>query len=112
VILREQSPLLVILLIPYSRTDALNHLLKISTMKPNLIMEITFPAFMATLPDSEEEAQKKPYHVTLEALAKLSIERAVFEVLLTRLLNKLDIVIQSEYNSPELGIRNLLIFHR
>ncbi|KAF8435281.1 RNAPII transcription regulator C-terminal-domain-containing protein [Terfezia claveryi] len=74
---------------------ALQHLLQISTMKPSLIMEITFPALMATLPDSEEEARGKPYLVTLEALAKLSIERAVFEVLLTRLFNKLDIVIHN-----------------
>lgn len=66
-------------------------------MKPSLIMDITFPALMATLPDSEEEAQGKLYLMTLEALAKLSGERAVFEVLLTRLFNKLDIVIHSAY---------------
>lgn len=65
-------------------------------MKSNLIMEITFPALMATLPDSEEEAEGKPYVLTLEALAKLSTERATFDVLLTRLFNKLNVVIQSK----------------
>lgn len=64
-------------------------------MKPNFIMDITFPALMATLPDSELEAREKPYLITLEALAKLSTKRSVFEVLVTRLFNKLDIVIQS-----------------
>lgn len=65
-------------------------------MKPNLIMEITFPALMATLPDTEAEAQERPSYIgTLEALAKLSTQRAIFEVLLTRLFNKLDIVLQS-----------------
>ena len=78
-----------------NRYEALRHLLQISTMKPNLIMEITFPALMATLPDTEAEAQGKPYVVTLEALAQLSTQRAIFEVLLTRLFNKLDIVLQS-----------------
>jgi len=85
------------LLTATNREIALQHLLQISTMKPSLIMEITFPALMATLPDSEEEAQGKPYLVTLEAFAKLSSERAVFEVLLTRLFNKLDVVIYSAY---------------
>ncbi|KAF8476066.1 RNAPII transcription regulator C-terminal-domain-containing protein [Kalaharituber pfeilii] len=76
------------------KEEALQGLLKISRMKPNLIMEITFPALMATLPDTEEEAIMRPYMLTLEALAKLSTERSVFEVLLTRLFNKLDVVIQ------------------
>ncbi|KAI5804937.1 RNAPII transcription regulator C-terminal-domain-containing protein [Geopyxis carbonaria] len=74
------------------RDEALQILRDISTYRSSLIMSITFPAFMAQLPDSEEE--KKPYTGTLEALAKLSFERPVFEVLLTRLLNKLDVVLQ------------------
>lgn len=77
------------------RKEALQNLKDISTFKSSLIMQITFPAFMAQLPDSDEEANK-PYIGTLEALAKLSFERPVFEVLLTRLLNKLEVVLHSE----------------
>ena len=80
------------------RDEALQNLKDISTFKSSLIMQITFPAFMAQLPDSEEEskAENKPYLGTLEALAKLSFERPVFEVLLTRLLNKLEVVLRSK----------------
>lgn len=74
------------------RNEALTILRDISTYRSSLIMQITFPAFMAKLPDSESEG---PYKGTLEALAKLSLERPVFEVLLTRLLNKLDVVLRS-----------------
>ncbi|KAI5846119.1 RNAPII transcription regulator C-terminal-domain-containing protein [Tricharina praecox] len=79
------------------RDEALQNLRTISKFKSALIMQITFPAFMARLPDSEEESREdnKPYVGTLEALAKLSFERPVFEVLLTRLLNKLEIVLHS-----------------
>ncbi|KAI5816584.1 RNAPII transcription regulator C-terminal-domain-containing protein, partial [Pyronema omphalodes] len=79
------------------KDEALQNLREISKFKSNLIMQITFPAFMARLPDSEEESktENKPYLDTLEALAKLSFERPVFEVLLTRLLNKLEVVLNS-----------------
>lgn len=77
------------------RELALEGLRDISKLKPNLIMDITFPAFMAQLPDSEEATDpSKHYITTLEALAKLSLERSVFQVLLTRLLNKLDVILQ------------------
>ncbi|RPA91136.1 ARM repeat-containing protein [Choiromyces venosus 120613-1] len=76
---------------------ALQGLKDISKIKPNLIMDITFPAFMAQLPDSENEVNpSKPYTATLEALAKLSLGRSVFQVLLTRLLNKLDVVLRGK----------------
>ncbi|KAF8250485.1 ARM repeat-containing protein [Wilcoxina mikolae CBS 423.85] len=79
------------------RDEALQNLRDIAKFKSNLIMQITFPAFMAQLPDSEEESKEenKPYIGTLEALAKLSFDRPVFEVLLTRLLNKLEVVLYS-----------------
>lgn len=79
------------------RDEALRILREISTYRGKLIMDITFPAFMARLPDSEEHMDEhKHYRATLEALAKLSSERPLFEVMLTRLLNKLDVILQGK----------------
>lgn len=78
------------------REEALQSLRDIARLKPNLIIGITFPEFMAQLPDNEAEGSKMPYTVTLEALAKLSLERALFEVLLTRLLNKLEVILHGK----------------
>ncbi|KAK6342855.1 hypothetical protein TWF718_008237 [Orbilia javanica] len=76
------------------RDTALESLLVLSRLKPSLIMEITFPAFMAKLPDREEH--EKSYDMTLSALAQLSVERPVFQVLLTRIFNKLNIVLNNK----------------
>lgn len=78
------------------REEALQSLRDIARLKPNLIISITFPEFMAQLPDNESEDSKMPYTVTLAALAKLSLDRALFEVLLTRLLNKLGVILHGE----------------
>lgn len=83
------------------REEALQSLRDISKLKPNLIISITFPEFMAQLPDDETEGSKIPYTFTLEALAKLSLERALFEVLLTRLLNKLEVILHGK-TQPEI----------
>jgi DNA repair/transcription protein MET18/MMS19 len=74
------------------REEAVQALLEISKIKSNLIMDITLPAFMAKLPDSDTEGAIN-YIGTLEGLAKLGVEREIFEVLMRRLLNKLDIVL-------------------
>jgi len=62
-------------------------------------MDITFPAFMKELPDEDPETgdneKQTTYKDTLYALAQLSIQRSVFEVLLTRLLNKLTVVLKN-----------------
>ncbi|KAF3938488.1 hypothetical protein ABW19_dt0205283 [Dactylella cylindrospora] len=76
------------------RDTALESLMMLSRIKPSLIMDITFPAFMAKLPDREEA--EKSYDMTLSALAQLSVERPVFEVLLTRIFNKLNIVLANK----------------
>ena len=77
------------------REEIVKHLLVVSKARPNLIMEMTFPALMAALPDKDIDYQEYLHDAPLDALAKLSIDRAMFEVLLTRLLNKLNTVIQS-----------------
>ncbi|KAH0545058.1 hypothetical protein FGG08_000829 [Glutinoglossum americanum] len=80
------------------REEAVQALLGISKIKSSLIMDITIPAFMAKLPDSDIDGAIN-YVSTLEGLAKLGVEREIFEVLMRRLLNKLDVVLQNN-SSP------------
>lgn len=77
------------------KNEAIKALVDISRLKPTLIMEITFPAFMARLPDSIP-IDKQDYIVTLEGLARLSIEKSVSDTLIRRLLSKLNIVLAKE----------------
>ncbi len=93
VVLRRES---------YGRDDlkktAMESLAEISKYKPRLIMDISFPAFMAQLPDTDSDAEARgDYLTTLEGLAKISIEQQVFDTLVRRLLNKLDLVLNT-YN--------------
>ncbi|KAI9857336.1 MAG: hypothetical protein M1824_004886 [Vezdaea acicularis] len=76
---------------------AIDGLLELSSVKSDIIMNITFPAFMARLPDSDEG--EETYLPTLEGLAKLSEGNEVFEVLLRRLLGKLETVIKANTSS-------------
>lgn len=80
------------------KREAIQALVEVSRIKPNLIMDITFPALMAKLPDSSPP-HSRDYLVTLEGLAQLSVERYVANTLIRRLLNRLDIVLQNEGSS-------------
>lgn len=75
---------------------AMSALAEISQFKPSLISNITFPAFMARLPDSEEDAQSGDYRSVLEGLAEISIEKEPLATLMRRLLNKLDSLLNSD----------------
>ena len=93
----------IVLLEDQSRKDdlkreAIQALVELSRIKPNLIMDITFPAFMAKLPDSSP-SDDRDYLIILEGLAQLSVERYVADTLIRRLLNRLDIVLQNEGSS-------------
>ncbi|KAL1879571.1 hypothetical protein Plec18167_004028 [Paecilomyces lecythidis] len=77
------------------KKEAIAALAEISKYKPRLIMDITFPAFVATLPDYAEDA-KTDYMITLESLAQISVEKDIFETLVRRLLNKFDLLLQRE----------------
>jgi len=84
----------------YGRDDlkkaAMQSLAELSKQKPRLIMDITFPAFMAQLPDTDSEAEARAdYHTTLEGLAEISIENQVFDTLVRRLLNKVDVLLNT-----------------
>lgn len=77
------------------KKKAMTALAEISQFKPVLISNITFPAFMARLPDSEEEASSGGYGSVLEGLAEISLEKQLLETLIRRLLNKLDLLCTS-----------------
>lgn len=76
------------------KNETIHALAEISKSKPNLVMSITFPAFMATLPDFSPFGQMT-YMATLEGLARLSVERSISETLIRRLFSKLDIVLEN-----------------
>ena len=83
----------------------LSALADVAKTKPQLILDITFPAFLAELPDTEggerrenNLRQRRSYKAILAALAQISTERVVFEVLLRRLFSKLDVVMSSSFN--------------
>ncbi|EXJ88711.1 hypothetical protein A1O1_05643 [Capronia coronata CBS 617.96] len=90
VVLKEES---------YGRDElkkrAMAALAEISHFKPGLISDITFPAFLARLPDSEEDAQSEQYNPVLEGLAEISVEKDLQGTLMRRLLNKVDLLFKS-----------------
>lgn len=94
IVLKEES---------YSRDElkvkSMSALAEISKFKPTLISDITFPAFMACLPDDEDGARSTDYRSVLGGLAEISVEKTLLEILMRRLLNKLDILFNSEQQS-------------
>ncbi|PWY89274.1 ARM repeat-containing protein [Aspergillus heteromorphus CBS 117.55] len=77
------------------KKEAIAALTEISKHKPRLILDITFPAFVATLPDSDD-GSGSDYISTLETLAQISAEKDIFDTLVRRLLSKLNILLQKE----------------
>ncbi|KAJ5591883.1 uncharacterized protein N7459_002252 [Penicillium hispanicum] len=77
------------------KKEAIGALAEISKHKPRLIMDITFPAFVANLPD-EDDGTNSTYLSTLDTLARISVERDIFETLFRRLFSKLSILLQKE----------------
>ena len=83
------------------KKEAIAALAEISKHKPRIIMDITFPAFVATLPD-EDDGTNSTYLSTLDTLAQISVERDIFETLFRRLFSKLSILLQkNQPGSPE-----------
>ena len=82
------------------KSRAMSALAEMSRFKPVLISDITFPAFMARLPDTEEDARTRDYGPVLEGLAEISLEKQLLETLMRRLLNKLDVLFSSSQASP------------
>ncbi|KAL1965816.1 hypothetical protein VTN77DRAFT_5137 [Rasamsonia byssochlamydoides] len=90
------------------KKEAISALAEISKYKPRVIMEITLPAFMATLPD-RDDGKNFTYLTTLETLAQISVEKDIFETLVRRLLNKLDLLLQDEGASTPAYSRAILL---
>jgi len=83
------------------KQKAMTALAEISQFKPRLISDITFPAFMARLPDTEEDAARSTdYHSVLDGLAEISVEKELLDTLMRRLLNKLDLLLQADWQGP------------
>ncbi|EFR02147.1 hypothetical protein MGYG_05149 [Nannizzia gypsea CBS 118893] len=74
--------------------ETINALAKMSKNKPQLIIDITFPAILATLPDTVNGNDETYLH-SLDSLARISTEKEVFNTLVRRLLSKLDVVTSS-----------------
>ena len=68
-------------------------LVQISRTQPLLIMDITFPTFMARLP--EHSPGNTTFFQVLETLAKISIEKSISNTLIQRLFNRFDVVARS-----------------
>lgn len=77
------------------KREAIAALAEVSKYKPRLIMDITFPAFVATLPDADDGTNSE-YASTLQILAQISVEKDIFETLVRRLLSKLTILLQKD----------------
>lgn len=77
------------------KNETIEGLSRVGKLRSNLIMDITFPAFLARLPDRDEDIPRSRYLSSLEVLARVSVEEHIVEVLLRRLLNRLDVLIQN-----------------
>lgn len=77
--------------------EAITALAEIAQYKPRLIIDITFPAFIVTLPESDvgvNAADATPsYLPTLDSLAQISTERDVCDTLIRRALGQLGVVL-------------------
>ena len=76
------------------RAETVRALALMAKTKPSLVMDATIPALLATLPESDKD-QSCQYLPGLEMLAQLSVEESLFDVVLRRLLNRLDVVIRN-----------------
>ncbi|KAI5306669.1 Methylcrotonoyl-CoA carboxylase beta chain, mitochondrial [Ascosphaera pollenicola] len=80
---------------PQLKKEALVTLSTLSTSRPSLIINLTFPALISTLPDQEDDTRKQEYLITLDNLAKISVEKTVFETLVRRLLSNFNVAVHA-----------------
>ncbi|KAK9236748.1 Dos2-interacting transcription regulator of RNA-Pol-II-domain-containing protein [Lipomyces kononenkoae] len=76
-------------------TSALSSLKELGRVNPDIILNTVFPSFLSQLPDPEisdlapSQTHRKHYRIILSFLADLCINKAIYEILTVRLLNKL-----------------------
>ena len=87
------------------KNEAIQGLVEISRKRLAPIMNICLPAFVAKLPDNAN-VDNDEYLVVLESLARLSVEKALSNTLIRRLLSRLDVVLQS--SGPTLYPQSIL----
>lgn len=90
------------------RKEAISALAEVSKYKSQLIVDITFPAFLSALPDSDTGKDLK-YISVLESLAQISTEKDVFETLVRRLLSRLDLILSPGNTSTSAYPRAILM---
>ncbi|KAK9345583.1 Dos2-interacting transcription regulator of RNA-Pol-II-domain-containing protein [Lipomyces starkeyi] len=79
-------------------TSALSSLKELGRVNPDIILNTVFPAFLSQLPDPDIPASatsqrpRKHYRIILSSLVDLCINKAIYEILTVRLLNKLALV--------------------
>ncbi|KAK5171553.1 hypothetical protein LTR04_001809 [Oleoguttula sp. CCFEE 6159] len=78
-----------------TKAAAITGLVEIAHQKPQLVVNIAFPAFMAELPDTDRD-ESVTYFPILEAFAKLGGEEKIFDTVITRLKNKLSAAVHQE----------------
>lgn len=77
---------------------AINGLVEIAHQKPQLVVDKAFPAFMAQLPDTDVGGSLS-YVPVLEAFAKLGSEEKIFDTVILRLKNKLNVAVKQQASS-------------
>ena len=77
------------------QNEAIQALVGISKIQPNLVQEISIPELISRLPDSTV-ASHNDYLKVLERAARLSVEQSMAQTLARRLLNKLELVLRQD----------------
>jgi DNA repair/transcription protein MET18/MMS19 len=80
---------------------AINGLVEIAHQKPQPVIDNSFPAFLARLPDKDDSGPET-YVPILEAFAKLGSEQKVFNTVVIRLKSKLNSAIQQKASATYL----------
>ncbi|TID17506.1 MMS19 nucleotide excision repair protein-like protein [Venturia nashicola] len=83
------------------KTAAINGLVEIAHQKPQPVIDNSFPAFLARLPDKDDQGPET-YVPILEAFAKLGSEQTVFNTVVVRLKSKLNSAIQQKASATYL----------
>lgn len=93
-----------------ARIAAIWNLDEIAKQKPQLIIDQSFPAFLAKLPDTDVGYQDK-YLPVLEAFARIGVEDKIFSTVVVRLRNKLNAAIYQDASSAYIkAILSALLF--